>query len=301
MADTHDHGNSGSLKEELKPAAEAAEYWTEERRKAAKPYPMPKGHEGGKAQAHEVPKSDPGHAPTGHGSEKEASHHGAAEAHTLVANPLVFPYRTVGKLYFTQGGSGFSGSAAIVAPNVLLTAGHCVYANGQWSSNVVFFPSYGKRAGNDPFYRLVCGRLSCRTVYTKSYDRAHDYGMIWMPTGPGNTLGYVGPAWGQSTAGRVADAYGYPATPNPPYNGEQLCSAHGTYTSGAATGTVGLTNDNMEHGSSGGPWFTTIGNSLHTNGLQSFHVHDGDTVEYGPYFTDEVKTLLDYITNPANH
>ena len=54
--------------------------------------------------------------------------------------------------------------------------------------------------------------------------------------------------------------------------------------------------------SSGGPWITEFNGSarVYANGLQSFHIHDGDFTEFGPYFTADVKGLLDWISNPAN-
>ena len=59
----------------------------------------------------------------------------------------------------------------------------------------------------------------------------------------------------------------------------------GQVASSSTAGTIGLTNDNMEHGSSGGPWVTNWNETVrtHANGLQSFHIHDGDTTEFGPY------------------
>ena len=76
----------------------------------------------------------------------------------------------------------------------------------------------------------------------------------------------------------------------------------GQVASSSTSGTIGLTNDNMEHGSSGGPWITNWNETgrTHANGLQSFHIHDGDTTEYGPYFTQDLKGLMDWISNPAN-
>jgi len=95
---------------------------------------------------------------------------------------------------------------------------------------------------------------------------------------------------------------GYPATPNPPFNGNVMDEAVGTVASSSTSGTIGLTNDNMEHGSSGGPWITDFNGSPreYANGLQSFHITDGDFTEYGPYFTADLKGLFDWISNPAN-
>jgi V8-like Glu-specific endopeptidase len=296
--------NEGSPKQTTHGDKATAEYWTEERRKAAKPIPLPK-EKGGKAPAAVEPPTGEGSGTKhGHGSEAAPPKHGDTRAlgHGVAA-PLNYPYRTCGKIFFNQGGTGFSGSAALVAPNVLLTAGHCVFSNGVWSTNMTFFPSFPSRAATDPVRQVACGRLSCRTSWKNNQDRAHDYGMVWMPTGPGNTVGWLGLVWNLGTNGRTWDAVGYPATPNPPFNGGSMQEAVGSFASSSTSGTFGLTNDNMEHGSSGGPWITAWNEQVrsHANGLQSFHIHDGDTVEFGPIFTAEVKDLFDWISNPANH
>ena len=317
MAEANGNKIVGSPTEQLREDAAALEYWTEERRAAAKPYPLPiSSTRSETALAPPAPGGDPGFTPHGkpNGEAKESSAgkelsgnpekaSGEALLGHAVANPLAFPYCTVGKIFFTQGGSGFSGSAAMVAPNVLLTAGHCVFNSGQWSTNMVFYPGYGKRAATDPAYHFTCGRLSCWTQWQQHAERAHDYGMAWMPGTPGSRVSWLGLLWNAPTAGRVWDAVGYPATPNPPFNGNTMDEALGTVASSSTSGTIGLTNDNMEHGSSGGPWITNWNEVVraHANGLQSFHVHDGDTVEYGPYFTQDVKTLFDWISDPAHH
>ena len=297
-----DHGNAGSPRTDHVAAA-ATEYWTEARRKAAKPMPLPKAVPQQAPAVPKLPEGAVGQTPHGEGAGKNGAASNSLGAGLPVVQPLNYPYRTCGKIFFNQSGSSYSASAALVAPDVLLTAGHCVYGGGQWSTNMVFYPSYGKRPATDGAYRFTCGRLACRTSYVQDGDKAHDYGMVWIGAGPGNTVGWLGLLWNAPTAGRIWEAVGYPATPNPPFDGSAMDSAVGTFQSSATAGTIGLTNDNMEHGSSGGPWITAWNESVrtHANGLQSFHIHDGDTVEYGPYFTDEVKSLFDWISSPANH
>ena len=302
---TPDANNVGSPHAEHAEAPAAGEYWTEERRRAAQPVPMsktPLPQPG--APAPHLPQSHPGQTPSGHGRDQDAgARSDSLTAGHAVLQPLSYPYRTCGKIYFNQSGGSYSGSAAMVAPNVLLTAGHCVYGGGHWSTNMVFYPSYGTRTATDPAYRFNCGRLSCRTSYVQNGNRAHDYALVWMGAAPGNVVGWLGLLWGASTAGRVWEAVGYPATPHPPYDGSTMEAAVGSVHASSTAGTIGLTNDDMEHGSSGGPWITAWNETVrsHANGLQSFHLKDGDTVEYGPYFTDEVKSLFDWISNPANH
>ncbi len=215
-----------------------------------------------------------------------------------VGNPKIYPYSACGKLFFTQGGQDFAGSAAVVSKNVILTAGHCVHpgAGGTWSTNVMFYPSY-PLSGPSFAYNF----LAAWSAWSGNGNRAFDYGMIWVDNNPGDAVGWLGLLWNASTAGRTWDALGYPATPSPPFTGNTMDEARGSFVTSATAGTIGLSNDNMEHGSSGGPWITDFnGAGGYANGLQSFHIHDGDVVEYGPYFTADVKNLFDWISNPAN-
>jgi hypothetical protein len=223
----------------------------------------------------------------------------AAAGGQPVANPNAFPYSTCGKLFFTQGGQDFSGSAAVVSRNVILTAGHCVHSGsgGSWSTNVVFFPSFPRTPPLSFSYNF----LAASQAWTNSGNRAFDYGMLWVDNNPGDVVGWLGLLWNTSTSGRTWNAVGYPATPNPPFNGNTMDEARGIFTPSATAGVICLTNDNMERGSSGGPWITDFNGTVeYANGLQSFHINDGDLVEFGPYFTQAVKTLLDWISNPAN-
>jgi V8-like Glu-specific endopeptidase len=291
-------------------AAAVAEYWTPERMAAAIPVPMPKEPKGNAPAAETIKpngqpgKEEPGH-PNGSKAESRAQEAEKFQPRTnggsAVANPLAYPFTTCGKLFFTQGGKDYSGSASVVAPNVLLTAGHCVYLGG-WSSNVAFYPSYPKRGATDPNYRFSYSYEAAWTAWSQHSNRAYDYGFIWIDNDPGHKVGWLGMMWNAATSGRTWEAVGYPATPNPPFNGNVMDEAVGKVASSSTSGTIGLTNDNMEHGSSGGPWITDFNGSPreYANGLQSFHITDGDFTEYGPYFTADLKGLFDWISNPAN-
>ncbi len=188
----------------------------------------------------------------------------------------------------------------MVAPNLLLTAGHCVDFDG-WSTNVAFFPSFPHRNVYDPFY-TVNYNVACYTSWIHNHNRAYDYGFVWFDSAPSHHIGWLGMLWNASTANRTWEAVGYPGTPDPPFSGYEMMECVGHAAAGSTEGTIGLTNDNMEHGSSGGPWITNGKDKTRNlaNGLQSFHIHDGDTTEYGPYFTEDVKKLLDWISDPAN-
>lgn len=300
-------------------AAVEEEYWTPERRAAARPISLPApSREEITSQPEQVTAPSPEAGQSGHlppspppneqnhenvgTAERESERPDLSAGGNPVPGPLTYPYTTCGKLYFTQGGQDFEGSASVVAPNILLTAGHCVFGGGAWSQNVAFFPSYPSRSSSDPAYRFSYSHIAAWTAWTQNGNRAYDYGMVWIDNAPGQILGWLGLLWNASTSGRSWDAVGYPGTPNPPFTGQAMDEAIGTFASSTISGVIGLNNDNMEHGSSGGPWITDFNESPreYANGLQSFHIHDGDFTEYGPYFTADVKGLYDWISNPAN-
>jgi hypothetical protein len=280
------------------------EYWTPERLAAAKPVPFPKEGKGGKeelAAGKPEPAGPAGHVTPGH-PKGEHNHEKPSSATdsggVSVPNPRAYPYSTCGKLFFTQGGGDFAGSASVIAPNILLTAGHCVHNGGVWSTNVTFFPSYPLTG-----IHFSYSYEAAWTAWVNNGTVKYDYGMIWIDTALGHQLGWLGVLWNASTTGRIWEAVGYPATPNPPFNGNTMDHTVGTFSPGGPfPGQIGLGNDNMEHGSSGGPWITDFNGSPreYANGLQSRHVNDGDLVEYGPYFDASVKGLYDWISNPAN-
>jgi V8-like Glu-specific endopeptidase len=296
------------------------EYWTEERRARAVPVPMPKlpkpkpgGGQRPATAGEALPKGPPGHtpgqAPHSLGEEKNAAPTLAPPATNAqpVKNPLAFPYCTIGKLFYEDGnGNPFSGSAALIHRHILLTAGHNVWNLGagqqyfQWD----FFPSY-MRDGHDPAFRFKCSWCAWKTGYTQKKDLAYDYAMLWIDADVGKLLGWLGLAWNQSKTDRTWNAVGYPGKPDPPFNGKTMEEAFGTYVPSSTAGMVGLTNNNMEEGSSGGPWITdpisTTWNDTshyHANGVMS--AYDGRGFAYSPYFTQEVHNLMLWISNPAN-
>ncbi len=124
--------------------------------------------------------------------------------------------------------------------------------------------------------------------------------MIWFDVNIGDAVGWQGLLWNAATAGRSWNAVGYPAQPNPPFNGNAMDETIGSFVSSSTAGTIGMNNDGMKQGSSGGPWITSFNGGRYVNGLQSFHISENDGMEYSPYFTADVKNLLDWISNPAN-
>ena len=189
----------------------------------------------------------PGHAPRSHGEEKNAARSAALPATGAqpVKNPLVYPYCTVGKLFFEDGnGNPFSGSAAMINRHILLTAGHNIWNldAGQQYFHWFFYPSY-MRKGDDPAFRFRCSSSAWKTGFTQHKNRAYDYGMLWIDADAGKLLGWLGLAWNQSKTDRTWNAVGYPDKPAPPFNGKAMEEASGTYVPSSTAGMFGLTNN----------------------------------------------------------
>ncbi len=304
----------------------AEQFWTIERRARARPVPLPNPGPGGgqsvttgEASVKAPPGYSPGQLPPGYADDANRAAgfklgdiygpQGAVE----VPHPLVYPYCTVGKLFYTQNGRADSGSAALICPNILLTAGHCVYDkdNGGRSTNLAFYPSYGSRDEKDTLYKFEYSYIAWQQAWAQNKNWAYDYGLVWIDGDPGKQLGWLGYAWNQPLENRIWTAVGYPA-PNALVGGTIMYATTGRYVpnSNVFPGVFGLTNERMGHGSSGGPWISQMPwtvdpanagqwshQQYHANGVQSF-LRLGTA--YSPYFTQEVRALVDWISDPAN-
>ncbi len=225
--------------------------------------------------------------------------------------PLAYPYCTVGLISTSSedGSNYLEASAALVAPGLLLTAGHVVYNNGEWRDNLIFFPSFHYRETGSPGAFYVCGNPACWSTWIEQRDESHDYALVWMGPEPVNFLGGLGLVWNNPLKeNSFWIPVGYPAEPNPPFDELQMVETvapfNGTGDHYGFPGTIGVTHDGMREGSSGGPWTMDYraGLNEYANGLQGFYV-DADPPNniYSPYFTADLKTLYDYILDPANH
>jgi V8-like Glu-specific endopeptidase len=298
-----------------RPAGEhmAEEYWTEELRRSVPPIRLPVARaKAGAAAKAPAPSGDPGHTPHSRGSAEEPKTPLAPRGTGgfAVPTPLAYPFRTNGRLFGTlPNGDGFSGSASLISPNILLTAGHCVFTTAAvspkpvkagWNGNLVFYPSYPLRSPRDPYYKFGWNSAACWTAWSQNTNFAFDYAMIWIDAAPGNALGWLGTLWNASTSGRTWTAIGYPALPNPPFNGNAMDEATGQYGGSDESGTFILSNDNMSHGSSGGPWITTWNESSPTHANSDTSNIDGNGNLSGPYYTQDLNNLFNWISNPAN-
>jgi V8-like Glu-specific endopeptidase len=228
----------------------------------------------------------------------------------------VYPYSTIGVMFFKRGGSSFRCSAASIGDNAIWTAGHCIHAGdgeldkngnvidqGTWSTNVIFVPGY--RNGNAPFGVWQAEDYNLKTTpewfVSRSLDLRYDIGGAVLNLNGGQRLsqvvGSLGFAYNMDNSLHWTNI-AYPS--DFPFNGfsQQICAGSFAYadTSQPAPFPVAMGCD-MTRGSSGGPWILdfsgTAGGSNFLNGNNSYRYPTHPNELFSPYFDLKAKSLWD--------
>jgi hypothetical protein len=325
----------------------AAHVWTLDEMAAAQPMPMPEASGlSTDNNAMTAPRrlGSPGFAPGSVAAPEHSSALTAAADVVPLDNPLPsyaypppytryenfpttqsqyrqFPYRTVGKLFFTIPGQGnFVCSAASIGNYAIWTAGHCVVSpNGIWHTNIQFVPAY--RDGAAPF-GVFTGNFSISlNGWIVNGDLRYDSGVVVLnknAIAPSTTLkkvsqrvGWLGFAWNWPHTHEQSHwvMTGYPQAA--PFNGlrQQICQGSWAYNDTILSFPLG---DNGKHlptgagcdqtgGTSGGPWIRQYGTSNMLNGNQSYRRIIGGVMQthemFTPYFDNDSKALWDCAQN----
>lgn len=285
------------LNDGVSTSSTAATYWTPERLRNAKPRPLPKHTSTSTGTAAtpttETSVSGSGQPPTvnvtpntqklftpakpvdsTNNDKVQPNKVGTAGAYFTSSRlvPLsadtAYPYRTVGKLFYTELGVGdFVCSASIIRPRVVLTAGHCVHSGSGGSSgfftNFVFIPAY--RNGSAPYYSWSPSLVSTTTAWITSNGNAPnaaDYAMFEMLDKSisgsvrkiGDITGYLGYRTQRLLPNHVT-MLGYPGNLD---NGEIIHQVTAESFRSRSPNAVEYGSD-MGGGSSGGPWIQNFG------------------------------------------
>lgn len=316
--DTGDsRGGSGGVVGTVLTKAErvsAREYWTPERMRNA----IPLGLEvTGEAPDGEVGSDDAGGPPVsirGDAPASSGSFGGDEPAGRTVGDPepvaytypfpftrhavdgkyTRYPYRTIGKIFFTQGGSNFvcSGASVVSTPNnAVYTAGHCVSDGaGNFSTNVLFSPA--RKNSTNRYGTFAGSQLWTTSGWHFSGDLTRDFAAFAVGTNAkGHTLqSRVGTLGFQYDQSRVQhwDTFGYPATGG--FSGETQITCKGSHAvddtgiPGGGPDPIGVGCD-MTSGSSGGPWITMLNRGSFLNSVHSYkYPSTQPAASYGPYF-----------------
>ncbi len=220
----------------------------------------------------------------------------------------VYPYRTIGKLFFKRGTSSYVCSAASIGGDAIWTAGHCLHAGDNkssgWSTNVVFVPAY--KDGAAPYGQWQAKQLFVRTAW---YRDGNPKGLCQDMGGAilhrrsnrriSQTVGWLGFAYGGSKY-KHWDQFGYPAAT--PFNGQRLQTSQSSY---AYDGSVGCTpnpvgvGSDLTGGSSGGPWIWKFGSGNHLHGNNSYRRSTKPQEMFSPWFNNNAKSLYDTLRNTS--
>ena len=302
--------------------------WTEERMLAAQPYPLV-NLEGEFTLSAELTETvgNPGIQPSSPPEVSEVPFlaeeaAGIMSASSLLGNSYpppytrfknfdsyqVFPYSTIGVLFFSQDDVDYWCSAASIGNDAVWTAGHCVHTgdgtDDGWSEDVIFVPAY--EVDNSNSVKTPFGVWTAYNVWTKgswfsSADLRYDMGGAVLNTNSSGKMisqvvGNLGFSYNLNSSSQLWFNFGYPSDAPFDAKWQYICSGPFAYndTNLNEPYPVGMGCD-MTHGSRGGPWIKDFsgvaGTANFLNGNNSYRYTSHPEEMFSPYFGDAAKTL----------
>lgn len=160
---------------------------------------------------------------------------GGTDGRQQVSNPNQYPYRMTGYLYIeyddvpkqngTSGDLAFRGTAFLEGPNLIVTAGHCLYGdvtnNGLYQDNefnptfpdrVTFFPA--KNGATNPYGAISITEIHIDNSYYTTCNTSNDWGACTLSSSIGNTIGWNGKISYYYEQNHDATIWGYPGEVN---------------------------------------------------------------------------------------
>lgn len=216
---------------------------------------------------------------------------------SVQVNPIGYPNRVHGKIFFQLPSGIYSCSGTIVTSasgSLVSTAGHCAYdhATNAVAANMIFIPGFSAYGGPYSIWPVTNIILSKRWVKKRNaYD--DDFAMVRVQPiyGTIQNLGSRGIGFNQPRRQHY-QSYGYPAEGRPSYDGNLLIRCDSGYRRelrgyGGPRG-IGMKCDSQA-GASGGGWVSQrsfiVSNTSH--GYPSY----SDNLLFGPYFGSKVKQM----------
>jgi hypothetical protein len=213
-----------------------------------------------------------------------------------------YPYRAIGKVFFTKGGSDYVCSGSSIGGRAVLTAGHCVSdGKGTFHSNWVFVPACKKNS--KPYGTWTAFRFFVFDAWHNKADYSRDVAFAVVNDLDGKKLsakvGSLGFSYNQPTV-QHWNAFGYPRSA--PWDGQYLVETQASFATLDASytpNTIGIGTAQTD-GCSGGPWIRTFvpdssGGSNYANGVYSYAYTKPNQPNqiYSPYFDSLVKSMKD--------
>ncbi len=219
--------------------------------------------------------------------------------YVLTSLYTTYPYRTVGKVFFSLGGSNYVCSGSAIGNKAVLTAGHCVSDGGKkkWATNWTFVPAY--KDGDKPYGSWPAFWLTTFNAWLNNKQWGRDVGFATVTNQGGKTLeetvGSLGFAWNYSRM-QHWNLFGYPS--GSPWDGEWMVETQASYATvftDASPNTTGV-GTSQRPGFSGGPWIVKFtpgkpGANNYVNGVNSMFFTDSPDEIFSPYFDTPVKDL----------
>jgi V8-like Glu-specific endopeptidase len=187
-----------------------------------------------------------------------------------------YPYRTVGKLFFTIPGLGdYICSGAVLKYRIVLTAGHCVHSGDSSGlyTNFLFIPAY--RDGVAPFQSWSAAFVAVTTTWATgggTVPNAADYAMIEVQDRTVNgSLRRIGDVTGtlgwltNRTMQNHAHLLGYPQNLD---SGQKMQQVTAESFRAVSPNNAEYGSD-MRGGSSGGPWVQNLGGRADATGVDN--------------------------------
>lgn len=198
------------------------------------------------------------------------------DTRSRVSNTRDFPFRTVVEVDYNSGSGGCSGT--LIAPNTVLTAGHCIYDNGRYFRFGGVAP--GRNGNSDPYGRFSVRSRTVLSEWTNGrYPRNYDMGVLQLqPRGgdvndpcntqaAGNIVGFVGIKKSTSSGVGSIMISGYPSDKG----GGQLWTSGSCSWNNAESG-FGTYSCDTAAGQSGSSTMTS--SSFHAIGVHGYGLSD---------------------------
>ena len=233
-----------------------------------------------------------------------------------VSNVSAYPNRVQGKIVVQFNDDpnqvyGCSGTMVnSVQKNVVFTAGHCVYDHDTlaFPSAMIFVPAY--QNGMEPYGEYAAVSVNSPVGWITNRSFSYDMGVVQLAGMPEDVIGSRGIAFDLNPVNRRFHIFGYPAEPEPDYDGEKLIRCDSTMMGRDLA--MGLRDPGapeplsagpcfMRQGASGGGWITGGG---YLNSLTSYVYCDPEDqdpaycgLDFGPYFSAAAKSLYESVAD----